>query len=149
MGSMFTRIPPPLPLLPLLAHLLLQRISERLTREPERKKYNEDSREWMETTVQFYEERLWDMTVQNNRTTLTELMHYLIACMRDRYFHSPSPPLPSSHLLSYLYFSKLISFSFSLLLSYRYSKFPTFLPLAPQPPSPTKSPTKRAVVSVE
>lgn len=39
----------------------------------------------METTVNFYEERLWDLTVQNNRTTLTDLMHYLIGCMRDRY----------------------------------------------------------------
>eukprot|EP00026_Physarum_polycephalum_P017799 Phypoly_transcript_19140.p1 GENE.Phypoly_transcript_19140~~Phypoly_transcript_19140.p1 ORF type:complete len:223 (+),score=20.06 Phypoly_transcript_19140:42-710(+) len=94
--------------------ILWERISERLKLEPERKKYKEDSREWMETTVKFYEDRLWDMTVQNNRTTLTDLMHYLIGCMRDRY-----------------------------------ARFPTSLPIEPSNVSPTKSPSKRIVVSAE
>lgn len=36
--------------------LLWKRICERLKQEPERKKYNEDKKEWMQRTVQFYEE---------------------------------------------------------------------------------------------
>ncbi len=73
---------------------LLQRIRERLKREPERKKYKEDSKEWMDTTVNFYESRPWDLTVDNNTTTLWELMHFLIDSLRDRYAKFP-PNLPA------------------------------------------------------
>jgi len=72
--------------------ILWQRINDRLKREPSRKKYKEDSREWMETTVGFYEGRQWDVTLDNNSTTLMELMHFLIGKVRGKY--STFPPYP-------------------------------------------------------
>jgi len=46
--------------------LLWKRIQNRLLKEPERMKYNEDSYEWMEETVNFYEGRQWDFVVDNS-----------------------------------------------------------------------------------
>mmetsp|Transcript_31857 Transcript_31857/g.49861 ORF Transcript_31857/g.49861 Transcript_31857/m.49861 type:complete len:221 (-) Transcript_31857:89-751(-) len=55
--------------------LLWERIQTRLRREPHRLKYNEDSREWMESTVGFYEEQgdLWDFVFENSSPTIKEL----------------------------------------------------------------------------
>jgi len=66
--------------------LLWKRIDERLKREPGRLKYNEDSREWMETTVRFYEgtERNWDFVVENNENTLTELLQFVLSTLRSK-----------------------------------------------------------------
>ena len=41
--------------------LLWSRIMDRLKREPGRVKYREDKREWMESTLQFYDNFKWDM----------------------------------------------------------------------------------------
>lgn len=48
--------------------LLWTRIQSRLEREPERLKYREDSYDWMNETVNFYEQfhRLWSYTISNN-----------------------------------------------------------------------------------
>ncbi|GKT27431.1 hypothetical protein ADUPG1_000039 [Aduncisulcus paluster] len=43
--------------------LLWKRISDRLAREPYRKKFNEGSREWMEKTYKFYESQTWNLIV--------------------------------------------------------------------------------------
>lgn len=41
--------------------LLWSRIQQRLKREPGRVKYNEDKREWMEATLNFYDNFKWDL----------------------------------------------------------------------------------------
>jgi thymidylate kinase len=48
--------------------ILWSRISERLERDPSRIKYNENSREWMDTTVNFYESHLhlFNHVISNN-----------------------------------------------------------------------------------
>ena len=58
--------------------LLWSRIQDRLSREPERKKYDEDKRAWMEKTVDFYDNFTWDLTVTNNHTTMPELMRDIL-----------------------------------------------------------------------
>lgn len=51
--------------------LLWSRILNRLKREPGRVKYNEDKREWMEATLNFYDNFLWDMVRGTLGTTPT------------------------------------------------------------------------------
>ena len=58
--------------------ILWDRIQKRLEREPERIKFNEDSREWMNTTLEFYDNFKWDFCVDNNQVTISELMRSLI-----------------------------------------------------------------------
>eukprot|EP01027_Heterolobosea_sp_BB2_P006053 GEZU01009185.1.p1 GENE.GEZU01009185.1~~GEZU01009185.1.p1 ORF type:complete len:191 (-),score=26.79 GEZU01009185.1:59-631(-) len=58
--------------------LLWERIQRRLEREPERVKYNEHSREWMQTTLDFYDNYNWDFTIYNGHNTIPELMYSLI-----------------------------------------------------------------------
>eukprot|EP01112_Ceratiomyxa_fruticulosa_P000395 TRINITY_DN1035_c0_g1_i2.p1 TRINITY_DN1035_c0_g1~~TRINITY_DN1035_c0_g1_i2.p1 ORF type:complete len:224 (-),score=33.31 TRINITY_DN1035_c0_g1_i2:139-810(-) len=58
--------------------LLWKRIQERLVREPERRKYREDSKLWMETTVDFYENRNWDFIIDNNTQEINDAMISLI-----------------------------------------------------------------------
>ena len=43
------------------AELLWQRIQARLANEPDRAKYNEDKRDWMDKTLQFYDTFEWDL----------------------------------------------------------------------------------------
>ena len=43
------------------AELLWQRIQARLANEPDRAKYNEDKRDWMDKTLQFYNSFEWDL----------------------------------------------------------------------------------------
>eukprot|EP01139_Manchomonas_bermudensis_P006232 Amastigsp_a176725_62.p2 type:complete len:218 gc:universal Amastigsp_a176725_62:694-41(-) len=52
------------------SELLWSRISERLEREPERRKYKEDQKSWMSDVVSWYEDRagLWDLVIENNGT---------------------------------------------------------------------------------
>jgi thymidylate kinase len=59
--------------------LLWRRIQERLLREPERMKYNEHIREWMEVTYDWYNSRNWDYFIENNENTIKELMQTLLS----------------------------------------------------------------------
>jgi len=56
--------------------VLWKRVQDRLLREPERKKYHEDSYDWMLKVISFYESKreLWNFTVNNNldKQNLTE-----------------------------------------------------------------------------
>jgi len=45
---------------------LWSRILERLKKEPARIQYNENSREWMKTVVDFYDNQRWNYTVSND-----------------------------------------------------------------------------------
>lgn len=45
--------------------IIWHRITERLKVEPERKKFNENKREWMEETMNWYDSFHWDITVDN------------------------------------------------------------------------------------
>ena len=59
--------------------ILWGRISDRLKEQPERKKYDEDKREWMDKTVQFYETfNEWDLVVENNNLNTAEVMREII-----------------------------------------------------------------------
>eukprot|EP00008_Paramoeba_atlantica_P011607 CAMPEP_0201481252 /NCGR_PEP_ID=MMETSP0151_2-20130828/5539_1 /ASSEMBLY_ACC=CAM_ASM_000257 /TAXON_ID=200890 /ORGANISM="Paramoeba atlantica, Strain 621/1 / CCAP 1560/9" /LENGTH=218 /DNA_ID=CAMNT_0047863351 /DNA_START=90 /DNA_END=746 /DNA_ORIENTATION=- len=66
--------------------LLWSRILQRLKAEPHRLKYNENSREWMEQTVSFYEkmDSLWDFIFENSQPTLQELMKALFNYLTER-----------------------------------------------------------------
>jgi thymidylate kinase len=82
--------------------ILWRRIQQRLKLEPARRKYNEDSRAWMEAVCEFYddEERKWDFVVDNNESPLSEvgcvLLRKLCSAVKDfedncpRYFLLPS-----------------------------------------------------------
>lgn len=45
--------------------IVWRRITERLKVEPERKKFNENKREWMDETMDWYDGFRWDITVDN------------------------------------------------------------------------------------
>eukprot|EP01104_Vermistella_antarctica_P017596 TRINITY_DN624_c4_g1_i1.p1 TRINITY_DN624_c4_g1~~TRINITY_DN624_c4_g1_i1.p1 ORF type:complete len:264 (+),score=76.17 TRINITY_DN624_c4_g1_i1:64-792(+) len=67
--------------------LLWNRISDRLSREPHRKNYNEDSRKWMQTTVDFYESKigkLWDFVLENNDISIADLMTLLVQMLSSK-----------------------------------------------------------------
>ena len=64
--------------------LLWSRIQDRLSREPERKKYDEDKRAWMEKTVAFYDNFEWDLRVVNNNTTMPVLMRHILCKLSSR-----------------------------------------------------------------
>ena len=58
--------------------LLWDRITDRLKREPNRKEWNEDSRDWMENVQDRYNSyEDWDFTVKNNRGTMEEIVSQL------------------------------------------------------------------------
>jgi len=80
--------------------LLWQRISERLKREPQRAKYNEDSKEWLDTALGFYEDpaRHWDFIVENNDSTLKDLLHFVLRTLRTSVvsFEESCPVTPLS-----------------------------------------------------
>lgn len=65
-------------------NLLWSRIQDRLQREPERRKYDEDKREWMEKTVRFYDNFQWDLVVQNNHITMPELMREILCSLSEK-----------------------------------------------------------------
>jgi thymidylate kinase len=60
--------------------VLWNRIQQRLVEEPYREKFNESSREWMDKTVNFYEDndKLWDFTVENN-SSIDQLVDKVVA----------------------------------------------------------------------
>jgi len=82
-------------------NLLWQRISERLKREPARAKYNEDSKEWMETALRFYEDagRHWNFTIDNNDNTLKELLPFVLRTLQTN-VESFSESCPQVEILS-------------------------------------------------
>eukprot|EP00033_Pygsuia_biforma_P002919 GCRY01003219.1.p1 GENE.GCRY01003219.1~~GCRY01003219.1.p1 ORF type:complete len:233 (-),score=11.54 GCRY01003219.1:228-926(-) len=73
-------------------NLLWSRIQQRLALEPQRAQYNEGSRDWMDTTVNFYEQRDWDFIISNHGT-LQELLRIVIKqlCMSVKRFEASSP----------------------------------------------------------
>ena len=73
--------------------ILWSRIQGRLEKEPHRRNYNEHSREWMDTTLAFYNNKQWDFVVHNNTTSPIEVMHDVIrqVSLRTNRFHSASP----------------------------------------------------------
>ena len=64
--------------------ILWERIQDRLEVEPERKKYNEDKREWMEKTVDFYDSQTWDVVVENNDITMPHLLKTILSNLSNR-----------------------------------------------------------------
>ncbi|KAJ5077464.1 thymidylate kinase [Anaeramoeba ignava] len=64
--------------------LLWKRIQERLKVEPERIKYNEGSREWLEKTVNFYDKFEWDYVVENNEQTINVVKGEIIKTLSDQ-----------------------------------------------------------------
>ncbi|KAJ4459984.1 hypothetical protein PAPYR_4062 [Paratrimastix pyriformis] len=52
--------------------LLWHRILDRLQREPHRLKYHEDSREWMERCLRFYDSHHWDFIVANDERSIAD-----------------------------------------------------------------------------
>eukprot|EP00007_Cunea_sp_BSH-02190019_P001419 CAMPEP_0174245114 /NCGR_PEP_ID=MMETSP0417-20130205/37725_1 /TAXON_ID=242541 /ORGANISM="Mayorella sp, Strain BSH-02190019" /LENGTH=236 /DNA_ID=CAMNT_0015324867 /DNA_START=23 /DNA_END=733 /DNA_ORIENTATION=+ len=66
--------------------LLWSRIQQRLKEEPHRRNYDEHRREWMETTVAFYERlsKTWDFEIHNNEITLEELGKALLSQLASR-----------------------------------------------------------------
>ena len=64
--------------------VLWQRIQARLRREPQRAKFNEDSRAWMEHALSFYNDadRKWNFTVDNNSGALSQLMANVVGELR-------------------------------------------------------------------
>lgn len=67
--------------------MLWQRIQDRLAREPEREQYNEADKVWMERTLEFYDHRQWDYSIENNdteiRTVMLKLLHVLSESLTD------------------------------------------------------------------
>mmetsp|Transcript_24367 Transcript_24367/g.57640 ORF Transcript_24367/g.57640 Transcript_24367/m.57640 type:complete len:239 (-) Transcript_24367:48-764(-) len=54
--------------------VLWRRILARLKAEPEREKYNEHKREWMEETLRFYNGMKWDVEVDNSQDSVAQLV---------------------------------------------------------------------------
>jgi len=66
--------------------LLWDRIQSRLLLEPHRVQYNEDSREWMKATVDFYErmQHIWDFIFENHHSTIKDLTFSLLNYLLKR-----------------------------------------------------------------
>jgi hypothetical protein len=64
--------------------LLWKRIQDRLKQEPDRKKYHEDSYEWMTKVMRFYEDKrnLWHFTIHNNEH-MNKLLNSLMAVVSE------------------------------------------------------------------
>jgi thymidylate kinase len=60
--------------------ILWERITSRLQREPHRVQYKEDSRDWMNTTVAFYESHthLWNYVVQNDSPQIADVVNKIV-----------------------------------------------------------------------
>ena len=66
------------------AEVLWGRIQARLQREPERVRYNEDKREWMSKTLDFYSTFRWDMRVPNNHGSLVDVQRAVLEMVAAR-----------------------------------------------------------------
>ena len=62
--------------------LLWQRIQERLQREPERKRLNEHKMDWMRHTQEWYKGFHWDLTVDNGRRCVHDVMIEVLASLK-------------------------------------------------------------------
>ena len=58
--------------------ILWNRIEQRLDKEPQRRKFNEHNREWMDKAVSFYDRRRWDIELENNRVDITNVANTLL-----------------------------------------------------------------------
>ncbi|KAJ6240334.1 deoxynucleoside kinase [Anaeramoeba flamelloides] len=58
--------------------LLWSRVLARLEKEPERKNLNEDNRNFLDTTVEWYDNFEWDQTINNNKQSLKSLRKQLL-----------------------------------------------------------------------
>ncbi|KAJ3439019.1 deoxynucleoside kinase [Anaeramoeba flamelloides] len=58
--------------------LLWKRVLDRVEKEPERKKLNEHSRKFLDTTVEWYDKFRWDKIVENNDQSLKSLRKQLL-----------------------------------------------------------------------
>eukprot|EP00761_Pharyngomonas_kirbyi_P001576 gb/GECH01001580.1/.p1 GENE.gb/GECH01001580.1/~~gb/GECH01001580.1/.p1 ORF type:complete len:215 (+),score=61.45 gb/GECH01001580.1/:1-645(+) len=79
--------------------ILWNRILDRLEHEPQRKKYNEDSREWMEQTLEFYDTFNWDFTIENNEISIEKVTRQLVRKLANR-VPSFKQTLPQNYKLS-------------------------------------------------
>jgi thymidylate kinase len=82
---------------------LWDRIQQRLEREPEREKYNEHKRAWMEETNNWYKSRKWDLTIDNSSGSVDETLERLLHILAEgvQGFHgfcttNPAVQLPES-----------------------------------------------------
>ncbi|TMW65416.1 hypothetical protein Poli38472_008058 [Pythium oligandrum] len=68
--------------------LLWERIQARLEREPERVRFNEHKRSWMEQTLDFYNNFKWDFQVQNGVCSVSTVVDNITKelCERDGAF---------------------------------------------------------------
>ena len=57
--------------------VLWDRICERLEREPERRRYNEHNKEWLQRTLRWYEKNKWDHTINNNDECIEDVLAQL------------------------------------------------------------------------
>ncbi|KAJ0411532.1 hypothetical protein ATCC90586_001127 [Pythium insidiosum] len=64
--------------------LLWTRILERLEREPERVRFNEHKRSWMDQTLAFYDTFNWDLTVQNGADSISSVADNIVEVLCDR-----------------------------------------------------------------
>jgi thymidylate kinase len=64
--------------------LLWSRITERLEREPERVRFNEHKRSWMDKTLAFYDSFPWDMRVENDDRSIAQVCDSIVAELRER-----------------------------------------------------------------
>ncbi|DAZ95142.1 TPA: hypothetical protein N0F65_009851 [Lagenidium giganteum] len=64
--------------------LLWERILARLEREPERCRFNEHKRSWMEQTLAFYNNFQWDLNVTNDHRSISLIVSNIIATLAER-----------------------------------------------------------------
>jgi thymidylate kinase len=76
--------PHPRPSLQVDTAILWERIQARLRREPERVRYNEGKREWMQKTLDFYNHFEWDAEVSNDDGSLAEVMENVLTVVKRR-----------------------------------------------------------------
>lgn len=69
--------------------LLWDRIQERLKREPRRAAFREDSKQWMDDVLAFYDSMQWDFTVSNNEVEIESLRRELLNSIADSFRASP------------------------------------------------------------
>ena len=68
--------------------MLWKRICDRLEQEPERMRFNEASREWMETTLDFYESFEWDEVVAIGDDSPQAVVTRVLDCVAERCPHA-------------------------------------------------------------
>ena len=66
------------------AEILWNRIQARLAREPERVRYNEGKKDWMDKTLSFYDNFHWDACVSNDEGTLDEVAEKVLVAVKKR-----------------------------------------------------------------